>query len=180
MPTELLSPDEFLGRLTQCFAEPSTKGSIWLTHKRYVQGQEEKMEVDGASGSEYEVLLRCFQKDGPKYSTRIPSSSLPTFHARYGSLLKASMAPQMRKRDKKKEKAKAELFTRKRKELYVDVKLGTTAGVGAGAATGDVKGKRGAGRRQRQRKVQAQLKKEAERERVELRAEAQGGKISGV
>lgn len=72
--------------------------------------------------------------------TQIPSTSLPAFHARYGALLKSSMAPQMRKRDKKKEKLKAEAVAKKRKELYVDVDLGN--GVGD-------KGKRGAGRRQR-------------------------------
>lgn len=68
--------------------------------------------------------------------TQIPASSLPTFHAAYGSLLKNAMAPRMRRRDKKKERARAEAATARRKELYVDVKVGA-------------EGKRGAGRRQR-------------------------------
>lgn len=36
-----------------------------------VHGQEEKMDVDGPSGSEFEVILRCVQKEGPKFSTRV-------------------------------------------------------------------------------------------------------------
>lgn len=72
----------------------------------------------------------------PELIHQIPASHLPTFHARYGSLLKASMASAMRKRDKKKEKARAEAVARRMKEVYEDVELGEG-------------GKRGKGRRQR-------------------------------
>lgn len=90
---------------------------------------------------------------------QIPATSLPTFTAAYGALLKASMAPHMRKRDKKKERARADAADKRRKELYVDVLVGND-------------GKRGAGRRKRQRKIAAQKKKEAERERIEVREAA--------
>ena len=82
---------------------------------------------------------------------QIPPSQLPQFHARYGSLLKASMAPTMRKRDKKKEKAKAEALAKKRKELYEDVTPGGRRVKGvAGEAEG---GKKKMGHRQRVRCV---------------------------
>lgn len=72
-------------------------------------------------------------------TTQIPSSRLFEFHTKYGSLLKASLAPHMRKRDKKKEKARAEAAANKKREVYVDV-----------AITGK---KRGAGHRQRVSRV---------------------------
>ncbi|KAJ9122220.1 hypothetical protein QFC24_004450 [Naganishia onofrii] len=82
----------------------------------------------------------------------IPPSQLPHFHAQYGSLLKASMAPKMRKRDKKKEKAKAELLAKKRKELYEDVTPGgkKTQAAGSAEATGT---KHKLGHRQRVRSI---------------------------
>ena len=67
---------------------------------------------------------------------QVPASHLTTFHARYGSLLKASMALSMRKRDKKREKARAEAQAKRTREVYEDVPLGEG-------------GKRGKGRRQR-------------------------------
>lgn len=82
---------------------------------------------------------------------QIPPSQLPQFHARYGSLLKASMAPTMRKRDKKKEKAKAEALARKRKELYEDV---TPGGRRVKGVAGEAEvGKKKMGHRQRVRCV---------------------------
>ncbi|ODN85003.1 hypothetical protein L202_00839 [Cryptococcus amylolentus CBS 6039] len=159
MPQELVSSEEFLTKLGQCFSDPSSSSSVGLTHKRLTHtdadvGMKSEEEESG-DGPEYEVLIRCTQGDN-KFSARIPASSLPTFHAAYGALLKTSMAPLMRKRDKKKEKARAEVLANKRKELYVDVDVGA-------------EGKRGKGRRQRQRKIQAQRKKVEERERVEAR-----------
>ncbi|GFZ49799.1 hypothetical protein JCM24511_07202 [Saitozyma sp. JCM 24511] len=162
MPRDLVTPDEFLTRLGQCFSGPSSSGTVWLTHKRYNRDEDEDVKMGdetGASSSEYDVLIRCTQDNKPKFSARIPASRLPEFHTKYGTLLKGSMAPFMRKRDKKKEKAKAEAAAKKKKELYVDVTLGSA-------------GKRGKGRRQRQRKVAAQKKKEAEREKVESRSAA--------
>lgn len=66
---------------------------------------------------------------------KIPASRLIEFHSKYGALLKSSLAPHMRKRDKKKEKARAEAKEKKRREVYIDVVMN-------GA-------KRGAGHRQR-------------------------------
>ncbi|ORY34582.1 hypothetical protein BCR39DRAFT_513482 [Naematelia encephala] len=153
MPTELLSPDDFLTRLTESFSTPQTAGSIWLTHKRLSIEDGGDAEDEEA---EHEVLIRCTRGDGSKFSSKIPASSLHTFHTTYGTLLKSTFAPHMRKRDKKKEKARADAVAAKRRELYVDVDIGSG-------------GKRGKGRRQRERKIRAQHKKEEEREKVEAR-----------
>ncbi|KAL1412573.1 hypothetical protein Q8F55_000320 [Vanrija albida] len=156
MPQELVSADEFLTRLTSAFAGPSS--AIWLSHKRHThdaQGDSAMDTVDAGDDAEHDVLIRCTH-GASKFSARVPASSLHTFHAAYGALLKASMAPHMRKRDKKKERARADAAEARKRELFVDVKIGT-------------EGKRGKGRRQRMRKVAAQKKKEAERERIELR-----------
>ncbi|KAK4686787.1 signal recognition particle subunit SRP14, partial [Tremellales sp. Uapishka_1] len=175
MPQELVSPEDFLTRLSQCFSEPSTSSSVWLTHKRcmcalsaipvmltlsdtYDDG-DVQMESQGSEEAEHDVLIRCTQ-DHSKFSSRIPASRLVEFHSKYSSLLKASMAPHMRKRDKKKEKAKAEGLAKRRRELMVDVVIGN-------------EGKRGKGHRQRSRKVAAQKKKEAEREKLELATQSQ-------
>ncbi|KAK1923473.1 signal recognition particle, SRP9/SRP14 subunit [Papiliotrema laurentii] len=167
MPQELISPEQFLERLTTAFADPSSSGSIWLSHKRYTYEDGDVAmdeQTDGEGGKEHDVLIRCTKGD-TKFSSRIPSSRLVEFHSKYGSLLKASLAPHMRKRDKKKEKARAEAAANKKREAYLDVEI-----------TGK---KRGAGHRQRQRKVQAQKKKEAERERIEAReAKAKEGTVS--
>jgi len=69
-------------------------------------------------------------------NVQIPPSSLSTFTQTYSTLLKSSMAPSMRKRDKKREKAKAEMREKKRKEVWTDVEIGEG-------------GKRGKGHRQR-------------------------------
>ncbi|WVQ95882.1 hypothetical protein IAU59_002981 [Kwoniella sp. CBS 9459] len=158
MPQQLVTPDEFLTKLGACFSDPSSSSSVWLTHKRLTFGGDEDVPMgqaqdEGDDQPEYEVLIRCTQGD-TKFSAKIPASSLATFHATYGSLLKSSFAPLMRKRDKKKEKARAEALTKKRREVYTDVVVGN-------------EGKRGKGRRQRMRKIKAQKKKESERERLE-------------
>ncbi|OCF34397.1 signal recognition particle subunit SRP14 [Kwoniella heveanensis BCC8398] len=159
MPQQLVSPEEFLTKLEACFSDPSSSSSVWLTHKRLAYSGDEDVHMtqeqdEGEDDQpEYEVLIRCTQGDN-KFSAKIPASSLSTFHATYGSLLKSSFAPLMRKRDKKKEKARAEALTKKRREVYTDVIIGN-------------EGKRGKGRRQRMRKIKAQKKKESERERLE-------------
>ncbi|WOO82157.1 Signal recognition particle protein [Vanrija pseudolonga] len=155
MPQELVTADEFLTRLTTAFAGPSS--AIWLSHKRHTfdAGGDASMTAVDDGEAEHDVLIRCTHGE-TKFSARVPASSLHTFHAAYGALLKASMAPHMRKRDKKKERARADAAEQRKRELFVDVKIGA-------------EGKRGKGRRQRMRKVAAQKKKEAERERIELR-----------
>ncbi|WWC92647.1 uncharacterized protein L201_007606 [Kwoniella dendrophila CBS 6074] len=168
MPQQLVSPQEFLTKLEGCFSDPSSSSSVWLTHKRltYASDGDVQMQEDDENdedGPEYEVLIRCTQGDN-KFASKIPASSLSTFHQTYGSLLKSSFAPLMRKRDKKKEKLRSELLSKKRREVYVDVNIGED-------------GKRGKGRRQRQRKIKAQKKKEAEREKFE--SQSSGQKTSG-
>ncbi|WWD20431.1 hypothetical protein CI109_104907 [Kwoniella shandongensis] len=170
MPQQLVTPEEFLTKLGQCFSDPSSSNSVWLTHKRLTHSDDGDVamtndEKDGEDEQEYEVLIRCTHGDD-KFSARIPATSLPSFHTLYGNLLKSSFAPLMRKRDKKKEKARAEALAKKRKEVYTDVVLGN-------------EGKRGKGRRQRMRKIAAQKKKESERERLENLAAKQkaGGEI---
>nr|ODO04234.1 signal recognition particle subunit SRP14 [Cryptococcus depauperatus CBS 7855] len=170
-----VTEEQFLAKLGQCFLESSSSSSIWLTHKRLPVPSDADVRMDdtgadntavGSEESEYEVLIRCTQGDN-KFSTKaskISASSLSSFHAAYGALLKQSMAPLMRKRDKKKEKARTDALAKKRKELYVDVAIGN-------------EGKRGKGRRQRQRKIAAQRKKEAERERLESRQTQQQGNM---
>jgi hypothetical protein len=54
---------------------------------------------------------------------KIPPSSLHTFQTHYSNLLKSSLAPHMRKRDKKREKARAEQGAKRRKEVYTDVEI---------------------------------------------------------
>ncbi|ORX37573.1 signal recognition particle, SRP9/SRP14 subunit [Kockovaella imperatae] len=163
MPQELLQPDQFLERLETTFSDPSSSGAIWLNHKRYDREDANEDDVtmeDGEDGPEFQVLIRCTTGSGSKFSSRIPATRLPEFHARYGSLLKASMAPHMRKRDRKREKIRAEAAAKKKRDAYVDVEISAA-------------GKRGKGRRQRMRKVAAQRKKEAEREKIELRESGQ-------
>lgn len=102
----LLDPNQFLSNTTSC---PSTT----------------------------EILSHLSNRRAPaNQNPQIPATALQTFHTTYGSLLKSSMAPKMRKRDKKKEKLKLEALAKKRRELAVDVVIGN-------------EGKRGAGRRQR-------------------------------
>ncbi|WRT69850.1 uncharacterized protein IL334_006841 [Kwoniella shivajii] len=169
MPQQLVSSEEFLTKLEACFSGPSSSNSVWLTHKRLTYSPDGDVQMNDESestedgGPEYELLIRCTQGDN-KFSAKIPASSLSSFHSTYGSLLKSSFAPHMRKRDKKKEKSRAEVLAKKRKEVYVDV----TVGEG---------GKRGKGRRQRQRKIKAQKKKETERERIE--SQSSGTKKTG-
>ncbi|KAI5454069.1 hypothetical protein NCC49_005060 [Naganishia albida] len=171
MPQDLVDPETFLQSLKQCFESANTKGSVNLTHKRYTYGLSTSVDQDGdvtmeqedAEHKEYDVLIRCTDGMDINFATRIPPSQLHHFHARYGTLLKASMATTMRKRDKKKEKAKAELVARKRKELYEDV-----APQGRRTTrTAEEGGKKKLGHRQRQRIQAAQSKKVAERERLE-------------
>jgi len=177
----------------------SPKALLKVAPDTYGEASEDVPIADSGEEAEHDVLLR-FTKGDSKLSTRvrlhsplpclptqtssesissddiqIPPSRLPEFQTRYGALLKSSMAPTMRKRDKKREKSRAEATAKKRRELYVNVEIGS-------------EGKRGKGRRQRvrlfvkvegvelmvwvlgqMRKVAAQRKKEVERDRVEAR-----------
>jgi signal recognition particle subunit SRP14 len=86
---------------------------------------------------------------------KVEPGHLDKFHAAYGTLLKASMTPTLRKRDKKKEKMRADKVALRKKKL---AELIVVKG-----------GKRGAGRRQRQRKEKAALKRETIKEKQAVR-----------
>ena len=86
------------------------------------------------------------------------AGELDKFHAEYGALLKASMSPLLRKRDKKREKQRAEEVARRKKRLAEDV-------VVEGA-------KRGAGRRKRTRSLKRAFKQEDQKKRIHEREEA--------
>lgn len=90
---------QFLARLTDCFADPDDKSSVWLTHKRCtsdcvgredinlcylddassfpggdgdIEIVEEEPEAEGSgSGVEYPVLIRCVHGSKAKFSARV-------------------------------------------------------------------------------------------------------------
>lgn len=105
MPQELISPEQvsemslsprelgltrqFLERLTTAFADPSSSGSIWLSHKRCLlmvsPGRMTQLigvdtyedgdvamddQTDGEGGKEHDVLIRCTKGD-TKFSSRV-------------------------------------------------------------------------------------------------------------
>ncbi|KZT54122.1 signal recognition particle, SRP9/SRP14 subunit [Calocera cornea HHB12733] len=155
---ELVDNDTFLTKLSELFSSHKQRGSVWLTHKRYVlEGDDVRMNgVEPEDEHEYPVLLRA--TDGhAKFSTRIHPDELEKYHAAYGTLLKASM-PTLRKRDRKREKARAELKEQRRKKLSEEIKVDGP--------------KRGNGRRKRQRQVKALQKQQETKDRIEKAQEA--------
>ncbi|KAG8739485.1 hypothetical protein FRC10_005581 [Ceratobasidium sp. 414] len=145
---ELVENEVFLTRLAELFNKCNTsKGSVWLTHKRLTYEANGPPEGAGAD-REYPCLVRAVDGRDIKFSTAVSSAQLPKFHAAYSALLRQSM-PGLRKRDKKKEKVKAEQATARRAKFETDV-------VVTGA-------KRGNGRAQRQRKVKAAIKQQEAR-----------------
>ncbi|CAE6360983.1 unnamed protein product [Rhizoctonia solani] len=157
---ELVQHEEFLKRLSELFDKcNSSKGSIWLTHKRLAYEPNGPPEGEGPD-REYPCLVRAVDGRDVKFSTTVSSAELPKFHAAYSALLRQSM-PGLRKRDKKKEKAKAEATAARRQKLETDV-----------VVTGS---KRGRGRAKRQRKVKAAIKQQETRKLI---AEKQQTKTS--
>ncbi|KZO96422.1 signal recognition particle, SRP9/SRP14 subunit [Calocera viscosa TUFC12733] len=155
---DLVDNDTFLTRLSELFSSSKQKGSVWLTHKRYVyEGEDVKMSGVGAEDdNEYSVLLRA--TDGhTKFSTRIQPDELEKYHAAYGALLKSSMTT-LRKRDRKREKQRAELQAQRRKKLSEELKVDGP--------------KRGNGRKKRQRQDKALQKQQEAKERIEKAKEA--------
>ncbi|KAG9075087.1 hypothetical protein FS749_013285 [Ceratobasidium sp. UAMH 11750] len=154
---ELVENEVFLTRLAELFNKCNTsKGSIWLTHKRLTY--EPNGPPPGAGEDrEYPCLVRAVDGQDVKFSTTVSSAQLPKFHAAYSALLRQSM-PGLRKRDKKKEKAKAEQSAARRAKLETDV-------IVTGA-------KRGKGRTKRQRKVKAAIKQQETRRLIAERQQS--------
>ncbi|CAE6418108.1 unnamed protein product [Rhizoctonia solani] len=154
---ELVQHEEFLKRLAELFEKcNSSKGSIWLTHKRLTYEPNGPPESAG-DDREYPCLLRAVNGRDIKFSTTVSSAELPKFHAAYSALLRQSM-PGLRKRDKKKEKTKAEAMAARKQKLETDV-----------VTTGS---KRGRGRAKRQRKVRAAIKQQETRKVIAERQQA--------
>ncbi|KAL7412206.1 signal recognition particle, SRP9/SRP14 subunit [Mrakia frigida] len=168
MPSTTVSNDDFLVRLQSLLDKNKTLGSVWITQKRLTYtptpAEEEEAQLnedvdmgEGSSSLLSEKEWPCVVKasDGEiKFSTQISPSDLPSFTLAYGTLLKASLAPHLKKRDKKKEKARAEDIVKEKKKLEAIL----AAGVGE-------EGKRGKGRSRRQKRIKsvqkAQLKLDA-------------------
>ena len=98
--------------------------------------------------------------------TQVEPSALTHFHAAYGTLLKSSLSPHLRKRDKKREKQRAEEALRRKRRLADDDARVVVEGP-----------KRGNGRRKRQRLVRRAEKLEQARARArEREGRASAGK----
>lgn len=150
----------FFKQLAALFETSKDSGSIWLTHKRLTyDGEDTHMShadpVDDTT--EYPCLVRVTDGKDANFSTRVEPGELDAFHAKYGTLLKASMTT-MRKRDKKREQQRKEEVARRKRRLAEDIVVEGP--------------KRGNGRRKRQRKIKAALKQEETRQRVKEREEA--------
>ncbi|KAG9109019.1 hypothetical protein FRC07_008376 [Ceratobasidium sp. 392] len=155
---ELVENDVFLTRLAELFNKcNSSKGSVWLTHKRLTYEPNGPPEGSG-NDREYPCLVRAVDGRDIKFSTTVSSTQLPKFHTTYSALLRQSM-PGLRKRDKKKEKVKAEQIAARKAKLEKDV-------VVTGA-------KRGKGRSKRQRKVKAAIKQQEKRKVIAERQQQQ-------
>ncbi|KAF8993088.1 signal recognition particle 14kD protein-domain-containing protein [Cyathus striatus] len=144
----LVDNDTFLKELASLFE--STKGSVWITHKRLTHdGEDTTMHADASNDTtEYPCLVRVTDGDKVKFSTTIAPGALEAFHATYGTLLKSSFTT-LRKRDKKREKQRLEQAAKRKKKILEDVVVEGP--------------KRGAGRRIRQRKEKALRKVEEKR-----------------
>ncbi|KAI0688130.1 signal recognition particle 14kD protein-domain-containing protein, partial [Cytidiella melzeri] len=158
----------FFKQLAALFEASKDKGSVWLTHKRLTyDGDDATMTSDSAADStEYPCLVRATNGKEANFSTRVEPGELDKFHAEYGTLMKASMSPLLRKRDKKRERQRVEETTRRKKRLAEDV-------VVEGA-------KRGNGRRKRQRLLKRAVLQEEQRKRVHEREEARINKAKAL
>ncbi|KAF5348381.1 hypothetical protein D9758_010932 [Tetrapyrgos nigripes] len=162
---QLVDNDTFLKQLAALFEKTKAQGSIWITHKRLTYDDEENTEMktaeDVEDDKEYPCLLRVSVGTKEKFSTRVLSSELYSFHASYGALLKSSMTT-LRKRDKKREKQRAEAAAAKKKKLSEAVVVNGP--------------KRGNGRKKRQRQVKAAIKREEAIKAAEKREKEKEGK----
>ncbi|KAG9048832.1 hypothetical protein FS837_011915 [Tulasnella sp. UAMH 9824] len=162
---ELLDNETFLERLKGLFESTKSKGTVWLTQKRYTYDPNgEAPAVSQNDDAEYKCLLRA--TDGHvKFETLILSAELGKFHAAYAALLKASMST-LRKRDKKKEKQKAEQAALWKKKLAEEIVIEGP--------------KRGNGRRKRVRRIKAAIRQDEERNAAAKREEQRLKSETGV
>lgn len=151
--------DTFLKQLATLFG--TTKGSVWITHKRLSYDEEDvtmkSEDVAAEDAREYPLLVRVTNGKGTKFSTKVIPPDLEKFHVAYGALLKSSMSTLLRKRDKKREKLRAEQAARRKKRMTDPVIIDGP--------------KRGKGRRKRQRQVKAALKQQESQKQFKEREE---------
>ncbi|KAI0347617.1 signal recognition particle, SRP9/SRP14 subunit [Trametopsis cervina] len=161
---QLVDYEEFFKQLAALFEASKDKGSVWLTHKRLTHDGEDASKSSGPADDsrEYPCLVRVTNGKEVNFSTRVEAGQLPKFHSEYGTLLKASMSPLLRKRDKKREKQRAEEAAQRKRRLAEDVVVEGS--------------KRGNGRRKRQRLLKRAVKQEEQRKRIHEREEARLGK----
>ncbi|KAG8898151.1 hypothetical protein FRB99_007634 [Tulasnella sp. 403] len=145
---ELVANDTFITKLDSLFTDTKGKGTVWLTHKRYVYDPSgDAVMPSNDDEKEFQCLLRA--TDGTKkFETLVSPSDLPRFYQAYTTLLKSSMTS-LRKRDKKKEKKKAEEAAQRKAKLMTDVVIEGP--------------KRGNGRKKRQRRIKAAIRQEEAR-----------------
>ncbi|KAI0782405.1 signal recognition particle, SRP9/SRP14 subunit [Irpex lacteus] len=157
---QLVDYETFFKQLAALFEASKDKGSVWLTHKRLTHvGEDESKASDPVNDTkEYPCLVRVTNGKDANFSTRVEPGQLEKFHSEYGVLLKASISPLLRKRDKKREKQRAEEVARRKKRLAEDVVVEGP--------------KRGAGRRKRTRLLKRAIKQEEQRKRVHELEEA--------
>jgi signal recognition particle subunit SRP14 len=116
-------------------------------------GNETQKNDSLGTSKEYPCLLRATDGKSRTISTHIAPSSLPTFQAHYGTLLKTTMTQTLRKRDKKKEKARVEAAALKKKKIMEGVLVEGP--------------KRGKGRRKRERLEKVKVRLEEARKKLE-------------
>ncbi|KAI0094237.1 signal recognition particle SRP9/SRP14 subunit [Irpex rosettiformis] len=157
---QLVDYETFFKQLAALFEASKDKGSVWLTHKRLTHdGEDASTAPDPINDTkEYPCLVRVTNGKEVNFSTRVEAGELDKFHAEYGALLKASISPLLRKRDKKREKQRAEEVAHRKKRLAENVIVEGS--------------KRGAGRRKRTRLLKRAIRQEEQRKRVHEREEA--------
>jgi len=105
----LLDNDQFLGQLKLLFENKRSKGTVFITQKRYsfrgtISGDDSPM-VDTDQPVQYPCLMRATDGKATKLSTLVQPEALHQFSSAYGILLKSSMTS-LRKRNKKKDRRK--------------------------------------------------------------------------
>jgi signal recognition particle subunit SRP14 len=123
----------------------------------YEDGTEPNNEIQRndplGTSKEYPCLLRATDGKSCTISTHIAPSSLSSFQAHYGTLLKTTMTQTLRKRDKKKEKSRVEAAALKKKKVMEGVLVEGP--------------KRGNGRRKRERLEKVKVRLEEAKRKLE-------------
>jgi len=116
----LLDNDAFLTDLSKLLEKSKTKGSVFITMKRYIEKpKKEKKAKTGESATpapkvtktevstenvEPRCLIRCTDGNNAKFSTLVLAKDVVKFQMAYGNILKAQMDSLKRKEKKKKSK----------------------------------------------------------------------------